>query len=104
MSTPAKPILLALLYGFLLVAVLSCLGLIAALFNYPLFPGIALAGMIFSSGVESDHRLRFEVAAVFFNTLLYGVAIFFLFLRPRTAAVAPQPKPQRVRRTPGRLE
>jgi hypothetical protein len=81
--TTSRRLLLSLLYAFLLVAVLTGLGLAVQAFHYPLFPGIALAGAIFSSGVESDHRLRFEVAAVVFNTVLYGIAIFFLLLAPR---------------------
>ena len=85
MSPTSKALLQSLLYGFLLVAFLTVVGLALTPFHYPLMPGITLAGLIFSSGVESDHRLRFEVAAVFFNTLLYSVAIFFFLLQPRPA-------------------
>lgn len=81
----SKRLFLSFVYAFLLVAVLSGIGLAVSAFNYPLFPGIALAGVIFSSGVESDHRLRFEVGAVVFNTVLYGLAIFFLLMTPRRA-------------------
>ena len=86
MHPVAKRLSLAFLYAFLLVAVLSVLGLFASLFHYPLFPGIYLAGNIFSAGVESDHRLRFEVAAVIFNTILYGLAIYFIFMLPGSRA------------------
>lgn len=101
MTPTSKAVLQSSLYAFLLVVVLTAIGLAVSPFHYPLMPGITLAGLIFSSGVESDHRLRFEVAAVVFNTLLYGLAIFFCLLQPRPPA---KPKPQRIRRTPGRLE
>ena len=83
MTPLSKALLQSLLFGFLLVAVLTAIGFAVSPFHYPLMPGITLAGVIFSSGIESDHRLRFEVAAVVFNTLLYGLAIFFFLLQPR---------------------
>lgn len=75
-------LLTALGYGAAFVTVLTVVGLVVPAFHYPLFPGIAIAGLIFSSGVESDHRLRFEVAAIVLNTLLYAVAIFFVLREP----------------------
>lgn len=76
-------ILTSLGYGAAFVAVLTAVGLVVPAFHYPLFPGIALAGLIFSSGVESDHRLRFEVAAIVVNTVFYAAGIFFVLREPR---------------------
>lgn len=84
MNPTSKAVLQSVLFAFLFVAVLTAVGLAFTPFHYPLMPGIGLAGLIFSNDVESDHRLRFEVAAIFFNTLMYALAIFFLLLQPRS--------------------
>jgi len=87
MTNTSKALLQSLLYGLLLVGALTVLGLFVSAFHYPLMPGIAFGGLLFSNDVDMDHSLRLTVAAVLVNTLFYGLAIFFLLLRPRTPRV-----------------
>jgi hypothetical protein len=83
MTITSKRLLHSLLFAIALVAILSVLALLPYLgfFAYPLFPGIGISGLIFSSGIESYHLLRFEVAAVALNIGIY-TGLFYLLLAP----------------------
>ena len=85
-DTLGRQLVQSLLYATALVIVLSVLSFVPYLgfFAYPLVPGIDLAGVVFSSGVESLHLLRFEVASIAFNIFIYAALLYLLFAEPRT--------------------
>jgi hypothetical protein len=98
-SARSQRLLRSALIATAFVTVLSLLSLLPLLdfFAYALFPGIDLSGLIFSSGVESVHLLRFEVASFCFNIIVYTGIFYVLFTPPRTRRHRTSPKSREVR-------
>jgi hypothetical protein len=86
MTTTTERLLRSFLLATAFVALLSVLSILPHLdfFAYALFPGIDLAGLIFSNGIESLHLLRFEVASFLFNIVVYTGIFYFLLTPSRT--------------------
>lgn len=83
MTSRSNTVTISTLCATALVVGLSILALVPffGFCTYPLLPGISISGVLFSSTVETEHLLRFEVAAVLLNIAFY-TGVFYLLFTP----------------------